>query len=86
MTVVASNTQRWRVIRYAVLGAILLNIVTLVWALLGASALTTVIAAVALAFVGAAIGGSVGWATAPNRWGRWWAEGRTDRGSVRGIR
>ena len=72
-------------LRYAIAGAVLLNIFTVVWAF-HASAQTTVIAAVALTILGGAIGGSVGWATASNRWGRWWAEGRTRRGSIRGGR
>ena len=82
MTIATTNTIRWRVVRYAVAGAVLLNIVTLVWAF-HASARTTVIAAIALTLVGAALGGIIGWSTAPSRWGRWWANGRTRRGSVR---
>ena len=78
MTIATSNTIRWRVIRYAIAGAILLNIVTVVWAF-HASARTTVIAAIALSFVGGALGGIIGWSTAPSRWGRWWANGRTRR-------
>jgi hypothetical protein len=82
MTIATTNTIRWRVVRYAVAGAVLLNIVTLVWAF-HASARTTVIAGIALTLVGAALGGIIGWSTAPSRWGRWWANGRTRRGSVR---
>jgi hypothetical protein len=85
MTISTSNTNRGRVARYAVAGAVLLNIVTVVWAF-HASAGTTVIAAIVLTLVGGAIGGSFGWATASNRWGRWWAEGRTHRGPLRGRR
>jgi hypothetical protein len=83
MTIAAPNTSRWRITRYAIAGAILLNIITVVWALY-ASTSTIIIAAIALGLLGAAIGGSVGWATTPHRWGRWWAEGRTHRGSIRG--
>lgn len=86
MTIATTNTIRWRVVRYAIAGAVLLNIVTLVWAF-HTSARTTVIAAIALTFVGGALGGIIGWSTAPSRWGRWWANGRTRRGaSVRNPR
>lgn len=82
MTLATRNTNRWRVARYAIAGALLLNIVTVVWAFY-TSARTAIIAAAVLAVVGGAIGGSIGWATASHRWGRWWAEGRTRRGSIR---
>lgn len=85
MNVATANTNRGRVARYAIGGAVLLNIVTVVWAF-HSTVRTTVIAAVALTIVGGAIGASVGWATAANRWGRWWGEGRTHRGSIRGRR
>jgi hypothetical protein len=81
MTVVASNTQRWRIIRWAVLGAIALNVVTVAWASYDFTG-STIVGAVALAVVGALIGGSVGWATTPNRSERWWAQGRPRGGSV----
>jgi hypothetical protein len=83
MTAMGRNTNWWRVIRYAVAGALILNIVTVVWAFY-TSTRTAVIAAIVLGVVGGAIGGCFGWATASNRWGRWWAEGRTHRGPIRG--
>ncbi|HKV66588.1 MAG TPA: hypothetical protein VJN72_00770 [Gaiellales bacterium] len=81
MTMTA-NTLRWRIARYAIAGAILLNIVTVVWAF-HASAGTIVIGAIGLGILGAALGAAVGWATAPNRDGRWWAQRRPRRRSVR---
>jgi hypothetical protein len=78
MTAVASHTVRWRIIRYAIAGAIVLNIVTVVWAF-NASAGTITIAAILQGILGAALGGSIGWATTPNREGRWWAQGRPRR-------
>ena len=83
MTIAARNTSRWRIARYAIAGAILLNIITVIRAFYAATR-TIIIAALALGVLGAATGGSVAWATAPHRWGRWWAEGRTHRGSIRG--
>lgn len=85
MTIVASNTQRWRIIRWAVLGAVVLNLVTVAWAYYDFTG-STIIGGVALAVVGALIGGSVGWATTPNREGRWWAQRRPRRGSVHDLR
>jgi hypothetical protein len=78
MTVVKTKTLRWRIARYAVAGAVLLNIVTVVWAF-RASTGTTVILAIALTIVGGTLGGIIGWSTAPSRWGRWWANGPTGR-------
>ena len=85
MTVATSNTIRWRIIRYAVAGVILLNVVTLVWAF-HASIGTIVIGAIALGILGAALGAAVGWATTPNRDGRWWAQRRTRRHPTRAPR
>ncbi len=83
MTLNTKNTLRWRIVKAAVIGAIAINIPTVVWGFY-ASTSTTLIGAIALAVIGAAIGGSVGWATAANRWGRWWSVSRhTSQGSIR---
>lgn len=76
------NTLRGRIARSAIAGAVLLNIITVVWAFY-ASTRTIVIGAVSLAIVGGIIGASVGWATAPNREGRWWAQRRRGRRALR---
>jgi hypothetical protein len=83
VTITTKNTMRWRVARAAVVGAIALNILTLVWSFY-ASTRTIVIAAIVLAVIGAVLGGAVGWALAANRWSRWWSVSRTTRqGSIR---
>jgi hypothetical protein len=76
------NTLRGRIARSAIAGAVLLNVITVVWAFY-ASTRTIVIAAASLAVLGGIIGASVGWATAPNREGRWWAQQRRTRRRLR---
>jgi hypothetical protein len=83
MSAFTTNTMGRRVARYALLGAVLVNLVTVVLAFYTSGG-TTIVVAIVLAVLGGTIGGSFGWATASNRWGRWWAEGRTRRGSIRG--
>jgi hypothetical protein len=52
-----------------------LNIPMLVWGWY-VSATTVVVGVIALAALGAVLGGIVGWVSAPNRWDRWWMDHR----------
>lgn len=75
VTSLTHNTIRGRVARYAVLGAIVLNIPTLIWAWY-ASTTTIIVGVIAFAVLGAGLGAIVGWSGAPNRWDRWWMDHR----------
>lgn len=67
--------MRTQVARGALAGAIFLNLPTLVWGWY-ASAATVVAGVIALAALGAVLGGLIGWMVAPNRWDRWWTDHR----------
>jgi hypothetical protein len=72
MTIGTQRTQTARLVRGAVVGAILLNLPTLAWGWY-ASQTTLIIGIVAAGLLGAALGALAAWMGQPNRWGRWWA-------------
>jgi hypothetical protein len=69
------HTMRTQVAWGAVIGAIVLNLPTLVWGWY-ASPSTVITGIIALAVLGAVLGGLIGWMIAPNRWDRWWKDHR----------
>ena len=84
MTITPKETIKHRVETGAVIGAIALNVVTVIWAFHASSISSVLAGAVGITFLGLVLGGTIGWATTFHHWGSWWAEGRHSRGAIRG--
>jgi hypothetical protein len=84
MTIPPREPINLRVAAGAVIGAIALNVVTVVWAFHASSTSSVLAGAVGITFLGLVLGGAIGWATTFHHWGSWWAEGRHSRGAIRG--
>jgi uncharacterized membrane protein len=83
MTSTPKKKINHRVEAGAVIGAIALNLVTLVWAFHASSASSVLAGAVGITLLGLVLGGAIGWATTFHHWGSWWVEGRHSRGAIR---
>jgi hypothetical protein len=84
MTITPRTSINHRIAAGAIIGALVLNLVTVVWAFYASLTSGIVEAAVGITFLGLVLGGAIGWATTFHHWSSWWAEGRPNRGAIRG--